>query len=378
MHGDSSTTGSSEDLGTNGDSAERPVLEGGSEGVPEATDEGSESEQIGFSGSCQTTLIDWIQLVQMGRRDAVIHVHAHDGKEGSLWCRGGDIIDAAGDGVVGETAVFRILSWTGGSVTVEFGATDRSCQIQTPTTGLLLRAAYRRDSGVHEIVTQPSGGQSAPALRTFDSTDEVTEVSDQSAPFRYHQQPQELQPRPRPRETSPERRRFSLGFAISGGLSVLLLFSVLASLWTYVTRARVGTPPPPPERAAARDDAPTRGALLRATWDSNPAAPPSPSSQPAAPARLPRADSPLLPKASAGLARRRAAMALARPSAAPRPSTLTPREFEEFKASASSNMKAAATSEGRPRIQIIEEPAAREQPRVRIIDERQPHIEAVE
>src|SRR5581483_7198220 len=79
-----------------------------------------ESERGRFSGTCETTLNDWIQLVQMGRRDAVVSVRTFDGKEGTLWCREGDIIDAHCDGAAGEVAVFRALGWRGGRVTVAF------------------------------------------------------------------------------------------------------------------------------------------------------------------------------------------------------------------------------------------------------------------
>ena len=43
-----------------------------------------ESDPGRFSGTCETTLNDWIQLVQMGRRDAVVSVRTLDGREGTL------------------------------------------------------------------------------------------------------------------------------------------------------------------------------------------------------------------------------------------------------------------------------------------------------
>jgi Domain of unknown function (DUF4388) len=115
---------------------------------PDQTPDGIRSAAAGFAGTCQTTLTDWIQLVQMGRRDAVVSVRTHDGKEGTLWCRDGDIIDAVCDGLVGEEAVYQALSWQGGRVSVEFQGFKHRRQILTPTAGLLLTAAYRTDSAV--------------------------------------------------------------------------------------------------------------------------------------------------------------------------------------------------------------------------------------
>ena len=110
------------------------------------------AERGGFSGTCKTTLTDWIQLVQMGRRDAVVSVCTHDGHEGTLWCRDGDIIDAACDELSGEDAVYRALSWQGGKVSVDFEGFQHRRKIHTPTAGMLLTAAYRADIGVADLV----------------------------------------------------------------------------------------------------------------------------------------------------------------------------------------------------------------------------------
>jgi hypothetical protein len=116
----------------------------------------------GFAGTYETTLIDWIQLIQMGRRDAVIRILTHDGKVGALWCRSGDIIDATCDGLIGEDAVYRALTWIGGRVSVDFADFSRRRAIMTPTTALLLGAAYREDSAAHDL-EQPQSLAAPPA-----------------------------------------------------------------------------------------------------------------------------------------------------------------------------------------------------------------------
>ena len=122
----------------------------------EQNSETSEFDPKGFSGSCEnTSLTDWIQLVQMGRRDAVVTVRAHDRKVGRLWCRDGDIIDASCDGLGGADAVYCALSWQGGKVVVEFRTFERPRQIMIATSALLLEAAYRNDCHVRALGSGP-------------------------------------------------------------------------------------------------------------------------------------------------------------------------------------------------------------------------------
>lgn len=108
------------------------------------------ARRLGFAGTCNTTLIDWIQLVQLGNRDAVLTVRSGRGRRATLWCRRGNIIDASCDGFVGEDAVYRVLAWPNGEVSLNFGAVDHRCAIDTPTTGLLIEAMVRKDEAGHQ------------------------------------------------------------------------------------------------------------------------------------------------------------------------------------------------------------------------------------
>src|SRR5215213_1081359 len=97
-------------------------------------------EFTGFSGTCESmSLSDWIQLVQMNRRDAVIGIERSDGKRALLWCRDGDVIDASCDGTTGEDAVYRALTWEGGEISVAFVPFERERRISLTTPALLLR-----------------------------------------------------------------------------------------------------------------------------------------------------------------------------------------------------------------------------------------------
>lgn len=130
---------------------------------------GDAYERAGVLGTYKTTLTEWIQLLQMGRRDAVLSVRTDAGREATLWCRGGDIIDAACDGLTGVDAFYRALSWKMGKVSVAFGGFDHQRSIKTSTTGLLLGAMLRRDGGKRESERDDPDGFSDAALADLPS-----------------------------------------------------------------------------------------------------------------------------------------------------------------------------------------------------------------
>ena len=171
------------------------------------------SDRSGFSGTCETALTDWIQLVQMGRREAVVSVCTHDGREGTLWCRDGDIIDAACDGLSGEDAVYRALSWQGGRLSIDFVGFDHRRKIRTPTAGLLLAAACRTDTLVPELVDLEGSLDLTRASRIGDMDPDTA-------------MPQSSAAGPRRR-----RRRLIQVLASAAGALPFVLLSVLAMRW---------------------------------------------------------------------------------------------------------------------------------------------------
>jgi Domain of unknown function (DUF4388) len=360
-------------LGTNEATGFPAFADRSFEGVPEDQDSGrgvddGESDRGRFSGTCETTLIDWIQLVQMGRRDAVVSVGTYDGKEGTLWCRDGDIIDAYCDGVFGEEAVFRALSWKGGSVSVDFGPVKKLRQIQTATAGLLLRAAYRRDSGIHELENLVVIAESDDAQRTFDFGADTMEVV---APTQFFAPHEREQPQPEPALIEPAgRQSLSLRFAVAGAVSVFLVFSALA--WQWMSAAS------PPSLATAT---PVRARVVSAS-ERRAAVLAVPAATAAGSIRR---SASVQPGASNGaLARQHAAavVPVRRSSVASPRSTVSSRVSDGPKASAPIKGKAeiikSAAEPRQPRVQIIDGPSEQPRPRIQIIEDHKPHIQPVE
>jgi hypothetical protein len=169
----------------------------------------------------------------MARRDAVVSVRTHDGKVGTLWCRSGDIIDAACDGLSGEDAVYRALSWKGGRVSVEFQGFEHRRQIQTPTTGLLLSAAYQLDSAAQELAPVQDADARPPSSEVGGLDGDTTwPGSSPAVVVAVQQQP---------------RRRLSLPrwLPLVGGLLPFVVLSVLASRWLSPERPQRPPAAPP-------------------------------------------------------------------------------------------------------------------------------------
>jgi hypothetical protein len=341
--------------GTGGGSRERHTSSYHSDGVPEATG----SEQSAFSGTFECALADWIQLVQMRRQDAVVNVRTHDGKVGTLWCRDGDIIDAACDGLIGEDAVIRALAWQGGKVSVEFESIDRRRQIQTGTSGLLLRAAY-----IHDVVQEEEEDHPCESLLSADA-DDATTVEARCPEGQYEAQDESQLERPH-----DFRRPFDLRFVAAGGLSALLIFGGLAWKWIYVP----SLPSDEPQPVVLRD--PPRSQHLTLA---------PPTTVPAATAGAPAANSiATRASASASLARATSTANKAKPT-----TTNLPPARRHIAPAAKrisvipSTWAAASVGEGKrtsvppgARVDIIRD--IRAQPRVQVIEERQPRVQIIE
>lgn len=114
----------------------------------------------GFSGLSQgVPLSHWLELVQIGRRDAVISLRTKNGDESHIWCRQGEIVDAQTGSLLGEDAVYCILELEDGDVSIEFTPCERPKSIATPTFALMLEASRRKDHAA-----ESSGPRAVPQL----------------------------------------------------------------------------------------------------------------------------------------------------------------------------------------------------------------------
>jgi sulfatase modifying factor 1 len=104
-----------------------------------------------FSGDlADLDVADLVQTIQLGRKDAKITV-SHPGGHSYIWCRDGEIIDAESGKLTGEAALYRILSFTQGSLVADFGSSERARRITSSTSQLLLEAATQRDRRVRAL-----------------------------------------------------------------------------------------------------------------------------------------------------------------------------------------------------------------------------------
>ena len=138
---------------------ERGMFSGPALPTRASADPKSRPEPAGFAGTYCATLLDWIQMVQLGRRDAVLTVRSPDGREASVWFQSGDIIDAVCDGLSGKEAVYRVIAWRTGEVSLSFHSANRPRKIEASTSGLLLEALARKDEA--ERAAAEGGGLNA-------------------------------------------------------------------------------------------------------------------------------------------------------------------------------------------------------------------------
>jgi hypothetical protein len=96
----------------------------------------------------EVALVDIVQLVCIGRRDAAIVVRSEGaaGGGGVVFCRGGRAVFASGDdGTEGEAAFFALVAASAGTFAVRYGVDMVGENLGNDTTWLLLEALRRLD-----------------------------------------------------------------------------------------------------------------------------------------------------------------------------------------------------------------------------------------
>jgi hypothetical protein len=365
----------------------------------------------GFSGLSQgVPLSHWLELVQIGRRDAVISLRTKNGDESHIWCRQGEIVDAQTGSLLGEDAVYRILELEDGDVSIEFTPCERPKTIATPTFALMLEASRRKDhaaessgpravphlgeratgeratgeratgeraTGENTPVSRPSTG-SMRALGSRSSPpigDSV--VSSTGAHIRSYDPPSQQQPSSTQSSTQWKHpRAFGAAFALVFALLALwLLWSPGGEPARPAARplpAPVARPAPAPTAKRAPPPAATAAPLAKPEPTSEPTPAPSASEDPSA------AVAPARPEPVAEAVERRAPPPVRSRRVVHSPPPAPPRPAPVKEASASEPTEpatpAAEVKKEEPRVRLIDE----RKPRVQVIDEQPPDVRVID
>lgn len=124
--------------------------------------------QIGFRGVQNKSLADIIQLECLAQSTSVLRIN-HGIVEGRIWLLRGEIIDAETQGLQGEAAVQRILSWAEGTFESLPGDPERTRRIFTSIQGLLLNSAQAFDEAASQSASDAAS--SVAAARTLQLSD---------------------------------------------------------------------------------------------------------------------------------------------------------------------------------------------------------------
>lgn len=119
-----------------------------------------------LSGSLeQLPVPDLLQTIEATRRSGVISLRSL-GRHGTLWFRGGRVIDAeVGDGRRGKEAVFAIALWQEGTFEADFSSISVPERISESTSFLLLEAMRRSDEASQGLDSPPHAALPDPPPR---------------------------------------------------------------------------------------------------------------------------------------------------------------------------------------------------------------------
>ncbi len=92
------------------------------------------------------SLVNLIQLNCQEMNEVKIALE-YLGKEGVIFCRGGNIVHAATGSLIGEEAVYELLRWGGGTFRVQNGVTLTERTINRNWNSILLEGMQRIDEG---------------------------------------------------------------------------------------------------------------------------------------------------------------------------------------------------------------------------------------
>lgn len=102
--------------------------------------------QAGFRGVQSKSLVDIIQLECLSLNSTVLKI-INGPLNGRIWIQNGEVIDAMTDGLIGEDAFRRLLSWRAGNFESLPAEPNRARTIFNSYQGLLLETAQAQDEG---------------------------------------------------------------------------------------------------------------------------------------------------------------------------------------------------------------------------------------
>jgi CheY-like chemotaxis protein len=106
----------------------------------------SEDDGTHFSGNVdRIDILDYLQLMMLSGKQVVLEILSRDLHRGVLFIDKGEIRHAACDGLEGEEAVYRCLSFDGGSFVNHPWTEPEKTTIRRPGEFLLMEAARHRD-----------------------------------------------------------------------------------------------------------------------------------------------------------------------------------------------------------------------------------------
>lgn len=110
----------------------------------------------GFAGTVMSLqLCDVIQIIYMGRKSVTFHIH-HQGKQGCIVFKAGEVMHAVCENLQGEEAFFQLMFWDGGHFDMlpyqepQYRTITQSCEY------LLFEGMRRKDEWEHEHKQQQS------------------------------------------------------------------------------------------------------------------------------------------------------------------------------------------------------------------------------
>ena len=101
-------------------------------------------------------VVDLIQTIEVSRKTGVIYFQREPGRRAAIYFRDGKVIDAEAGHLMGEDAVYRLLTWNDGEFEVQFRSVRRKDVISASSQGLLMEGMRRLDEWGRHLEQLPS------------------------------------------------------------------------------------------------------------------------------------------------------------------------------------------------------------------------------